>query len=40
MSGDTRPGDTVGEGFLGTWFVVSPAGDRIVEPGAKAPPEC
>ena len=39
MSGDTRPGDTVGEGFLGTWFVVSPAGKRIVEPGAKAPPE-
>lgn len=39
MSGDTHPGDTVGEGFLGTWFVVSPAGRRIVEPGAKAPPE-
>jgi predicted lipoprotein with Yx(FWY)xxD motif len=38
MSGDSRPGDTVGEGFLGTWFAVSPAGNRIIERGAKAPP--
>ena len=38
MSGDSRPGDTVGEGFLGTWFAVSPAGNRIVARGAKAPP--
>jgi len=25
-----------GQGFLGTWFVVSPAGRRIGEPGASA----
>jgi predicted lipoprotein with Yx(FWY)xxD motif len=29
MSADSRPGDTAGQGFLGTWFVVSPAGHRI-----------
>jgi predicted lipoprotein with Yx(FWY)xxD motif len=33
MSGDTRPGQTAGEGFLGTWFVVSPDGHEIVAPG-------
>jgi predicted lipoprotein with Yx(FWY)xxD motif len=26
---DTRPGQINGEGFLGTWFVVSAAGNRI-----------
>jgi predicted lipoprotein with Yx(FWY)xxD motif len=26
---DVRPGQVNGEGFLGTWFVVSAAGDRI-----------
>jgi predicted lipoprotein with Yx(FWY)xxD motif len=29
MSADTGPGQTNGQGFLGTWFVVSPAGRRI-----------
>jgi predicted lipoprotein with Yx(FWY)xxD motif len=32
--GDTRPGQTAGEGFFGTWFVVSPAGRLITTPGA------
>jgi predicted lipoprotein with Yx(FWY)xxD motif len=36
MSADTRPGEMEGQGFLGTWFVVSPAGHRIGEPGASA----
>ena len=36
MSADTRPGELEGQGFLGTWFVVSPAGRRIGEPGASA----
>jgi predicted lipoprotein with Yx(FWY)xxD motif len=26
---DERPGQTEGQGFLGTWFVVSPAGRQI-----------
>ena len=29
MSADTGPGQTHGQGFLGTWFVVSPAGHRV-----------
>jgi predicted lipoprotein with Yx(FWY)xxD motif len=29
MSADTRPGDMVGQGFLGTWFVVAPSGRQI-----------
>jgi predicted lipoprotein with Yx(FWY)xxD motif len=37
MGADTRPGEMEGEGFLGTWFVVSPAGDRVTEPGASSP---
>jgi predicted lipoprotein with Yx(FWY)xxD motif len=28
-SADTRPGQTAGQGFLGTWFVVSPSGRQI-----------
>ena len=36
MSADTRPGELEGQGFLCTWFVVSPAGRRIGEPGASA----
>jgi predicted lipoprotein with Yx(FWY)xxD motif len=36
MSADSRPGEMEGQGFLGTWFVVSPAGRRIGEPGASA----
>jgi predicted lipoprotein with Yx(FWY)xxD motif len=39
MSADTRPGETAGQGFLGTWFVVSPAGRMIGSPGASAPGE-
>jgi predicted lipoprotein with Yx(FWY)xxD motif len=36
LSSDVRPGQISGEGFLGTWFVVSAAGNRIgkLEPGA------
>ena len=37
MDADARPGEMEGEGFLGTWFVVSPAGHRVAEPGASAP---
>ena len=29
LSADVRPGQINGEGFLGTWFVVSAAGNRI-----------
>lgn len=29
MSADVRPGQTVGQGFLDQWFVVSPAGKLI-----------
>jgi predicted lipoprotein with Yx(FWY)xxD motif len=32
---DTRPGETAGEGFFGTWFVVSPAGRLITTPGVR-----
>ena len=38
LGADTRPGAVSGEGFLGTWFVVSPAGDRVAEPGASSSP--
>jgi predicted lipoprotein with Yx(FWY)xxD motif len=29
LTGDTRPGQINGEDYLGTWFVVSPAGHQI-----------
>jgi predicted lipoprotein with Yx(FWY)xxD motif len=29
MSADTAPGQTAGQGFLGTWFVVAPSGHQI-----------
>jgi predicted lipoprotein with Yx(FWY)xxD motif len=29
MSADVRPGQVVGQGFLGQWFVVSPAGRMV-----------
>jgi predicted lipoprotein with Yx(FWY)xxD motif len=29
MTADTRPGQTEGQAFLGTWFVVSPHGNAI-----------
>ena len=36
FSEDTRQGQLGGEDFLGTWFVVSPAGQEVVKPGAAA----
>jgi predicted lipoprotein with Yx(FWY)xxD motif len=33
FSGDTKAGDTMGQGFAGKWFVASPAGT----PGSPAP---
>ena len=36
MSADTRPAEMAGQGFLCTWFVVSPAGRMIGPPGASA----
>jgi predicted lipoprotein with Yx(FWY)xxD motif len=33
MDADERPGQMAGEGFFGTWWVVSPRGRRIVAPG-------
>jgi predicted lipoprotein with Yx(FWY)xxD motif len=39
MDADTRAGDMEGEGFLGAWFVVSPAGHKVVGPGTSAPEE-
>jgi predicted lipoprotein with Yx(FWY)xxD motif len=38
FSGDTAAGQTGGEGFLGTWFLVSPLGRKIVVAGAPAAP--
>jgi predicted lipoprotein with Yx(FWY)xxD motif len=36
LSSDVRPGQVGGEGFLGTWYVVSAAGNRVgkLKPGA------
>jgi predicted lipoprotein with Yx(FWY)xxD motif len=39
MTADTRPGQIEGQGWFGTWFVVSPAGDKVGKPGASAPGE-
>ena len=36
MVGDTRPGQTQGQAFVGTWFVVSPAGHLIGHPSRSA----
>jgi predicted lipoprotein with Yx(FWY)xxD motif len=33
MEADLRAGQMAGEGFFGTWWVVSPRGRRIVAPG-------
>jgi predicted lipoprotein with Yx(FWY)xxD motif len=39
FSGDSKPGDTNGEGIGGTWFAVSPTGDRVLPPaGSTTPP--
>jgi predicted lipoprotein with Yx(FWY)xxD motif len=35
LDADARPGQMQGEGFLGTWWVVSPAGKLVVAPGLK-----
>jgi len=35
LTADTAPGQASGQGFEGSWFVVSPAGRAIVPPGAK-----
>lgn len=29
LAGDARPGDANGQGFLGIWFVISPAGKQL-----------
>ena len=37
MDADARPGEMEGEGFLGTWFVVSPAGHKVADRAAPSP---
>jgi predicted lipoprotein with Yx(FWY)xxD motif len=37
MDADARPGEMEGQGFLGTWFVVSPAGHKVADRGAPSP---
>jgi predicted lipoprotein with Yx(FWY)xxD motif len=37
FSEDTRKRQTGGEGFLGAWFMLSPAGRSIKKPGSVAP---
>lgn len=37
FSEDTRKGQAGGEGFLGAWFMLSPAGRPVKKPGAAAP---
>jgi hypothetical protein len=37
MDADARPGEMEGEGFLGTWFVVVPAGHKVSDRGAPSP---
>ena len=34
FSGDAAAGQIGGEGFLGTWFLVSPAGAKVIDPAA------
>jgi predicted lipoprotein with Yx(FWY)xxD motif len=38
FSEDTRPGQIDGEGFLGVWYVVSPAGRGVKKPGSASQP--
>jgi predicted lipoprotein with Yx(FWY)xxD motif len=33
---DERPGQTEGQGFLGTWFVISPSGRQVGKASASA----
>ena len=37
FSEDTRKGQAGGEGFLGAWFMLSPAGRPVKKPGSAAP---
>jgi predicted lipoprotein with Yx(FWY)xxD motif len=37
LTADTAPGQVSGQGFQGSWFVVSPSGRAIVPPGSKPP---
>jgi predicted lipoprotein with Yx(FWY)xxD motif len=37
FSEDTRRGQMGGEGFLGVWFVISPAGRPVKQPGSASP---
>jgi predicted lipoprotein with Yx(FWY)xxD motif len=37
FSEDTRRGQMGGEGFLGVWFAISPAGRAVKRPGSAAP---
>jgi predicted lipoprotein with Yx(FWY)xxD motif len=37
FSEDTRKGQAGGEGFLGAWFMLSPAGRPVKKPGSVAP---
>jgi predicted lipoprotein with Yx(FWY)xxD motif len=37
FSEDTRQGQAGGEGFLGAWFMLSPAGRPVKKPGSVAP---
>ncbi|MFJ6384308.1 hypothetical protein ACIQI7_30420 [Kitasatospora sp. NPDC092039] len=36
-SPDTKPGDTKGQGVGGTWFALTPGGDRAGTPGGSTP---
>jgi predicted lipoprotein with Yx(FWY)xxD motif len=38
FSGDKKPGDTNGEGVGGTWFAISPTGDKVLPPAGSTPP--
>jgi predicted lipoprotein with Yx(FWY)xxD motif len=35
LDADSQPGQTQGEGFGGTWWMVSPAGQAVIAPGLK-----
>lgn len=37
LTADSGPGQTSGQGFQGTWYVVSPAGRAVIPGGARPP---
>jgi predicted lipoprotein with Yx(FWY)xxD motif len=37
LTADTRPGQTRGQGFLGTWYAISPAGQQVGGRGRSPP---